>query len=168
MPLVFIIPYWRSIFKIFTMNLHCICRFSHHLVDICLQFQLYLLLFGHLVIVLGQWPLELPQENTHLVVFFFISLFPCPKALKMAKIAPFEALLASFEDILAPSVGLPAPPALSKALPAPSETQFRLRPSQFIWDPPCSYRVPPRSLGSPSSQKGATVSMEGLEGAGRA
>ena len=31
-----------------------VMRTIHHLVDICLQFQLYLLLFGHLVIVLGQ------------------------------------------------------------------------------------------------------------------
>ena len=28
---------------------------KHHLVDICLQFQLYRLLFVHLVIVLGFW-----------------------------------------------------------------------------------------------------------------
>ena len=31
-----------------------VMRTIHHLVDICLQFQLYLLLFGYLVIVLGQ------------------------------------------------------------------------------------------------------------------
>ena len=31
-----------------------VMRTIHHLLDICLLFQLYLLLFGHLVIVLGQ------------------------------------------------------------------------------------------------------------------
>ena len=30
----------------------------HHLVDICLQFQLYLLLFVHLVIVMGFWAVD--------------------------------------------------------------------------------------------------------------
>ena len=53
-----------------------VMRTIHPLVDICLQFHLYLLLFGHLVIVLGQWPLELPQENT--IFFSLYSLLPKP------------------------------------------------------------------------------------------
>ena len=87
-------------------------------------------------------------------VFFFVTFFSSPKALKRAKIAPCEALPTSSEDIpappegfLVPSEGFPDPPetlsALSKAFPAPSETlpipsealPVYLRPSQLCQRP---------------------------------
>ena len=81
------------------------------------------------------------------VLGFFVSLFPSPKALKRAKIAPCEALPAPSEGFPAPSEGFPAPletlSALSKAFPAPSETlpipsealPVYLRPSQLCQRP---------------------------------
>ena len=101
----------------------------HHLVDICLQFQLYPLLFVHLVIVLGFWAVD-PKEKmacgattfreilSYLFLFFSFTI-PLPRD-------PPKALLAPSEAFPAPCVPLPAPfetlPALSEVLPAPSET----------------------------------------------